>query len=94
MAEKGKNGNRNYRKEYDTYHGTPEQRAKNNQRKAARRAYEKAHGDLPANVDIDTRNSSKTAAPTTRATSGPCRKASTPDGARGERGTNDRRPRP
>ena len=53
MAEKGKNGNRNYRKEYDTYHGTPEQRAKNNQRKAARRAYEKAHGDLPANVDID-----------------------------------------
>ena len=32
---------RNYRKEYDTYHGTPEQRENNNARKRARYELEK-----------------------------------------------------
>lgn len=32
---------RNYRKEYDTYHGTPEQRANRAKRNAARYAMEK-----------------------------------------------------
>lgn len=33
---------RNYRKEYDNYQGTPEQRKRNDARKAARRKMEKA----------------------------------------------------
>ena len=35
------------------YESTPEQIAKRSQRNKARRAYEKAHGDLPSNVDVD-----------------------------------------
>jgi len=34
--------NRSYRKEYDLYQGTPEQRRNNDKRKKARRAMEKA----------------------------------------------------
>lgn len=52
MAEKGKNGGRDYKKEYQ-YHSTPEQIAKRSQRNQARREYEKKHGDLPSNVDVD-----------------------------------------
>ena len=44
---------RNYRREYDTYQGTPEQRAKNNARHRARYQYEKEHGALPPGVDLD-----------------------------------------
>lgn len=53
MAEKGKNGNRDYKKEYREYHGTPEQIKKRQQRNEARAEYEKKHGDLPSNVDVD-----------------------------------------
>jgi len=39
---------------YDTkYESSPEQIAKRSARNKARREYEKAHGDLPANVDVD-----------------------------------------
>lgn len=44
---------RNYRKEYDSYQGKPEQIKKRAERTQARRDYEKAHGDLPSNIDID-----------------------------------------
>lgn len=44
---------RDYRKEYDEYHGTPEQRANRSKRVLARRAFEKAHGDLPRTMDVD-----------------------------------------
>lgn len=43
---------RNYREEYDKYHGTAEQRANRSKRVLARRAYEKAHGDQTGK-DID-----------------------------------------
>jgi len=43
---------RNYREEYDKYHGKPEQRANRSKRVLARRAYEKAHGDQTGK-DID-----------------------------------------
>ena len=36
---------RNYRKEYDLYHGTPEQRAKRNKRNKARRMLGLKKGD-------------------------------------------------
>lgn len=39
--------------EYAAYQGTPEQRANRAARNRARRAYEKAHGDLPSDVDVD-----------------------------------------
>jgi hypothetical protein len=48
---------RNYRAEYDKYHGTPEQKKNRAKRNAARREYEKAHGDLPRNVDVDHKRS-------------------------------------
>ena len=48
-----KSQSRNYRKEYDNYQGTPEQIHKRAMRNAARREYEKSHGDLPRNVDVD-----------------------------------------
>lgn len=41
MAEKGKNGNRNYRAEYDSYHGTEKQKEARAQRNAARREAER-----------------------------------------------------
>lgn len=44
---------RDYKKEYKEYQGTPEQIKKRSQRNKARREYEKAHGDLPSNVDVD-----------------------------------------
>ena len=43
---------RDYRKEYDSYHGTPEQRHNRSLRVLARRKYEKAHGDQTGK-DID-----------------------------------------
>lgn len=49
MADK----KRDYGREYRTYHGTPEQIKKRAQRNAARREYEKRHGDLPSDVDVD-----------------------------------------
>jgi hypothetical protein len=45
---------RDYRKEYDEYHGTPEQRHKRSLRVLARRKYEKVHGDQTGK-DIDHR---------------------------------------
>lgn len=44
---------RNFRAEYDRYQGKPEQIAKRSARNKARRAYEKANGDLPSDVDVD-----------------------------------------
>ena len=44
---------RNYKREYELYQGTPEQLKKQSERHKARRAYEKAHGKLPDNVDVD-----------------------------------------
>lgn len=44
---------RDYKHEYQTYHGTPEQIKKRDERNAARKAYEKKHGDLPSSVDVD-----------------------------------------
>ena len=44
---------RNYAEEYKKYQGTPEQIKKRSERNKARRAYEKANGDLPSNVDVD-----------------------------------------
>lgn len=39
---------------YDTkYESTPEQIKKRSMRNKARREYEKKHGDLPSNVDVD-----------------------------------------
>lgn len=44
---------RNYKQEYERYQGTPEQLRAQSERHKARRAYEKAHGTLPDNVDVD-----------------------------------------
>lgn len=44
---------RDYAAEYAKYHGTPEQIANRSSRNKARRAYEKAKGDLPSDVDVD-----------------------------------------
>ena len=44
---------RNYAEEYKSYQGTPEQLRNQSLRHKARRAYEKAHGTLPDNVDVD-----------------------------------------
>ena len=44
---------RNYKLEYERYQGTPKQLAAQSERHKARRAYEKAHGDLPPDVDVD-----------------------------------------
>lgn len=44
---------RNYKQEYERYQGTPKQLAAQSERHKARRAYEKEHGDLPPNVDVD-----------------------------------------
>ena len=44
---------RDYKAEYAKYQGTPAQLKAQSERHKARRAYEKAHGDLPPNVDVD-----------------------------------------
>ena len=44
---------RDYAAEYKKYQGTPEQLKAQSERHKARRAYEKAHGVLPDNVDVD-----------------------------------------
>lgn len=44
---------RNYAEEYRKYQGTPKQLAAQSERHKARRAYEKAHGTLPDDVDVD-----------------------------------------
>ena len=44
---------RNYANEYAKYQGTPKQLAAQSERHKARRAYEKANGVLPDNVDVD-----------------------------------------
>lgn len=44
---------RDYKKEYAEYQGKPEQIAKRSARNKARREYEKDHGNLPSNVDVD-----------------------------------------
>ena len=45
---------RNYRKEYDEYHKRPEQRRRNDSRKAARRLMVKKHGKAKLkNMDVD-----------------------------------------
>lgn len=46
---------RNYQREYANYQGKPEQIRNRAMRNAARREYEKAHGNLPASVDVDHR---------------------------------------
>jgi 5-methylcytosine-specific restriction endonuclease McrA len=46
---------RNYKREYELYQGTPEQIKKRSLRNQARRAYEKAKGDLPSDMDVDHR---------------------------------------
>lgn len=46
---------RNYAQEYARYQGTPEQIHNRAMRNAARREYEKAHGNLPTAVDVDHR---------------------------------------
>lgn len=44
---------RNYKLEYERYQGTPKQLAAQSERHKARRAYEKANGTLPDDVDVD-----------------------------------------
>lgn len=44
---------RNFKLEYERYQGTPKQLAAQSERHKARRAYEKAHGTLPDDVDVD-----------------------------------------
>jgi hypothetical protein len=44
---------RDYVSEYKNYQGTPKQLAAQAERHRARRIYEKAHGTLPDNVDVD-----------------------------------------
>lgn len=44
---------RDYDKEYAAYDGNPEVRARRAERMRARRAYEKAHGNLPSTTEID-----------------------------------------
>lgn len=44
---------RDYKKEYATYQGTPEQIANRAERNAARRQFEKKNGNLPSKVDVD-----------------------------------------
>lgn len=56
MAQsRAKRQSRNYRSEYDNYQGQPKQLKQRALRNAARREYEQAHGEVPANVDIDHR---------------------------------------
>ena len=50
MADKK---SRNYSLEYKNYQGTPKQLKAQSERHKARRAFEKANGDLPATTDVD-----------------------------------------
>lgn len=43
---------RDYAAEYKNYQGTPKQLKAQSERHKARRAYEKANGDLPPTVDV------------------------------------------
>ena len=47
------NGKRDYKTEYNKYHASKEQKTRRAERNAARREYEKKHGDLPSSVDVD-----------------------------------------
>jgi hypothetical protein len=49
-VNKGSPAKQKYDREYAA---RPEQKKKRAQRNAARREYEKAHGDLPGDVDVD-----------------------------------------
>lgn len=53
MAAKKPVKSRDYKREYELYQGTPEQLKAQSERHKARRAYEKANGKLPDNVDVD-----------------------------------------
>ena len=44
---------RDYAAEYKKYQGTPKQLKAQSERHKARRAFEKANGDLPATTDVD-----------------------------------------
>lgn len=44
---------RDYKHEYATYQGKPEQIRNRAQRNAARASYEKVHGNLPSTTEID-----------------------------------------
>ena len=44
---------RDYKREYALYQGTPEQIKNRSNRNKVRRAYEKAHGNLPSDMDVD-----------------------------------------
>lgn len=56
---------RDYGEEYARYHGTPEQRKNRAARNRARRAFEKANGDLPSTTDVAHKKAlSKGGAPT------------------------------
>ena len=44
---------RDYKDEYQKYHGQPEQIKRRDERNKARREYEKANGALPSTVDVD-----------------------------------------
>ena len=44
---------RNYQSEYRNYQGQPKQVKQRAERNAARREYEKTHGNLPSTVDVD-----------------------------------------
>ena len=50
-----KNQIRNYRNEYDSYQGHPEQIKNRSLRNQARRMYETSHGDQPSSMDVDHR---------------------------------------
>lgn len=44
---------RDYRSEYENYQGSAKQKKNRAARNRARAEYEKKHGDLPSNVDVD-----------------------------------------
>jgi 5-methylcytosine-specific restriction endonuclease McrA len=46
-------GKRDYKRENALYNSSEEQKKKRAKRNTARRRYEKEHGDVPRNVDID-----------------------------------------
>ena len=50
-----KQQSRNYRNEYDSYQSQPKQIHNRSMRNQARRMYEKTHGDVPSNMDVDHR---------------------------------------
>ena len=44
---------RDYKAEYSSYQGSPEQRKNRSERNKARRIWEKAHGPIPAGYHVD-----------------------------------------